>query len=350
MAVRGHQVIFLNASAINQYRNGIQYISVTKEPWSYKSGGVRSKKQAIKFAYQTFNWLRRNPVDVVYSAATPILAIFGVRLGKFSSKSKQIIEWFEIWPLKYWIRYAGKLIGVVGWIIQLFTLQIGDERTIFTKRAENALHKLSFSLRKKNIVLLNGLCDEKIPIDFSQVANSRNDILFLGRFVNEKQTYLAIDCIEKFTKTGWCGHFWIIGHGPLAQVIQNYICERGLQERITILQNASNDRLQDILAKSFLLLHTSRREGYGLVVAEAAYRGVPAILINYPENFAIKLGISPDLVCETDDKSEIVNRIQYAFENQAPLLRQLEVWVRTASKVLSTTASVAHIERLFSQK
>ena len=56
---KGHSVVYLNASGINEFRDGIEFICLTKNPWAYKKGGIRSKRQAISYSSAVFNWLNK---------------------------------------------------------------------------------------------------------------------------------------------------------------------------------------------------------------------------------------------------------------------------------------------------
>jgi glycosyltransferase involved in cell wall biosynthesis len=49
------------------------------------------------------------------------------------------------------------------------------------------------------------------------------------------------------------------------------------------------ERLEQALPRALCLVLPSRREGYGLVVVEAAAHGVPSVVVRAPDNAAVEL-------------------------------------------------------------
>lgn len=340
----GNQVTYFNSSNVNAERQGIRYVSGSKDVWTYRDGGVRSKSQAIRFGFSLFKWLRKEKFDLVYCSSVPIFSILGASLTRHRA-SKLFVEWFEIWSFRYWVRYSGILSGSIGWLIQLLALQLGGQRVVYTKRAEVQVRKLSIS-RKENVLLLSGLCPVKEPKAMLRNQAQKDDIYFLGRFVSEKQPIFAIHCIEKFIQTGWNGRFWIAGTGPLATELKTVVRSKSLQGNVILLENPTDDEIEKISSNSFVLFHPSRREGYGLASVEAAYRGVPSLLINYPDNATVDLEITPKLVSQTDDIHEIVGLLTFAWKNQDQLRLETLNWAQKACKVKSSTSSYMEILKI----
>ena len=119
-----------------------------------------------------------------------------------------------------------------------------------------------------------------------------------------------------------------------------------MQEKVTILRNASDSTVIEKFQSSFALLHLSRREGYGLAVVEAAYNDVPSILIHYPDNAAIDLQINPELICKSDSIGTISEKLMYAFLNQKIIEIQTKTWVEMAIKSKSYQKTIDSIDKL----
>lgn len=347
LANRGHEVIYLNASGVNEFRDGVTYKSITAKSWYYLPGGVRSKRQAINFAFRAFLILLKSEADVVYSTSVPILSTFP--LGALKLVNKRVItfvEWFEIWPLKYWVSYSGLISGLIGWFLQLAALQIGTFRVGYTNRARKLLTRLSLFSRTTNIVILPGLCNPIFSQPF-EPARMRSDISFLGRFVDEKQPVLAIECAIEFIKSGWQGNMWVLGKGPsLDSMMRKLEQEPSYSKQIHIIENPSDHLVESHLLNSFVLLHPSKREGYGLASVEAAYLGTPTLLLNYPNNATVDLRISPELVVNEFTVREIVRKLRFAYENQAELRGRTLDWASQASRIHSSVATVDTLENL----
>jgi glycosyltransferase involved in cell wall biosynthesis len=171
-----------------------------------------------------------------------------------------------------------------------------------------------------------GLCSSE-PKVHSSKTRIREDLVSIGRLVDEKQPRLAIEVVKNFIETGWKGTYWIVGTGPLATDVRQMISEPIFRDQVKFIENGSDEFLSKILSKSFALLHLSRREGYGLALVEAAYLGTPGIMVKYPENASIELKINPDLFCMDDEIKTIIAKLNYAYINQIVERKVTNDWV-----------------------
>ena len=156
LANAGHEVIYLNSRNVNEVRNNVTYVSISESNWTYLKGGSRSKLQALKFASGVRKWLRVNRVDVIYMSSVPILSIFAAIFFKKKDRTPRLVEWFEIWPLKYWISYTNPVIGLIAWLVQTTSLLMGAKVVVFTK----LMAKRAKRIRKRNnsVVIMPGMC------------------------------------------------------------------------------------------------------------------------------------------------------------------------------------------------
>ena len=339
-----NSVTYFNSTAVNETRDEIKYVSVIKDTWSYRKGGVRSKAEAVKFGIRLFLWLRKQEFDLIYCSSVPIFSIFAVSMAK-SQKALVFTEWFEVWSLQYWIRYSGIIAGPIGWLVQSLALQFGDKRFVYTLMAKNAISRANL-LNRNDVHVLPGLCPQS-DVDLEiQENRKRNDVYFLGRFVDEKQPILAIEAIEEFIKTGWHGKFWLLGTGPIAPELEIEIQRRGLEESVNLVLNPTDLQVQEIASNCFALLHPSRREGYGLASVEAAYRGIPSILINYPDNATVELEISSKLVAKKGEIREIVSLLTLAWIEQENFRVETLAWARQASLNRNLRSTSSEIMRI----
>jgi glycosyltransferase involved in cell wall biosynthesis len=168
----------------------------------------------------------------------------------------------------------------------------------------------------------------------------KNDILFLGRFVAEKQPLLAIQSVEKFRSMGWGGTFYIVGTGPLTEDIRQEIVSREMEDYVEVLETAPQDQLDLCFEKSFVLIHPSKREGYGLAMIEAAERGIPTILIDYPENASVDLEISPEYVSQNADPASLAEILMDVFSSQELDHSRLKLWAKEVLPKMNANKSV----------
>ena len=346
LADAGHDVIYLNSRNINEIRNNVTYESLSANSWTYLKGGSRSKLQAFKFATEVRNWLKFNKVDAIYMSSVPILSIFAASIFRKKNRIPRVIEWFEIWSLKYWVSYAGILIGLIGWLVQTLSLLFGVKVIAFTNLMANRAKE--FRRKPHSVILMPGMCSDEVDVSnfFNQ---NRENIVFIGRLVEEKQPMLAIKAVERFISEGWSGFFHIVGTGPLSIDIQKYLDNSMYSSKIVFIENPDDARVKRLLMESFVILHPSRREGYGLVLIEAAYAGTASIIINYPENASTELGIHPTLICSDDKIDTIVGNLKASYVDQVRLRQITEEWVRNASINRTYRESCLAIEHLLKE-
>lgn len=346
LSKHGDEVHYLNSAGVDDVRGKVTYFNITNYEWSYLEGGIRSIRQALKFMLSIIDWTWKNQYDVIYISSVPILSVFAIPVIRIKHpKTIIVVEWLEYWPLQYWCSYKGKMIGVPSWLVQLIALQFGNFRTTYIERTNKRIKSMNLPWVRNKTRLLPGLVDGDLEVDFN-VIQERNDIVFLGRLVEEKQPLFAISIIERFVEQGWNGTFWIIGTGPEEEKIKSAISRSAAGKQMELLLNSPDSLVKEKFNKSFLLLHPSKREGYGLVCVEAAFKGLPTLLINYPENGAVDLCINPELVAKNDDLDAIVTLVEFARENFDVLSQRAIAWSIKALEQRTLTKSVYEIRRL----
>ena len=74
----------------------------------------------------------------------------------------------------------------------------------------------------------------------------------------------------------------ILGDGPLRAEVERLVAETGLNGVVAVPGFVSEERVRDSIRRSLCLALPSTREGYGLVVVEAAAEGVPSVVVAKP--------------------------------------------------------------------
>jgi len=100
--------------------------------------------------------------------------------------------------------------------------------------------------------------------------------LVIGRLQPNKGTGRVLDAWEAVQpQTG--GTLAIVGGGPEREELE----ARGLQG-VEWLGRVPDDRKRELLGAAWLLIHGAYREGWGLVIVEAASQGTPAVAFDAP--------------------------------------------------------------------
>jgi glycosyltransferase involved in cell wall biosynthesis len=78
----------------------------------------------------------------------------------------------------------------------------------------------------------------------------------------------------------------ILGDGPESEATRALVRELGLDGAVEMRGRVASDEVFRTIAEASCLLHPSSREGYGMVIIEAASVGTPSVAVRGPENAA----------------------------------------------------------------
>ena len=168
-----------------------------------------------------------------------------------------------------WFYEANPLVAVMGryilepfWIKRLRNIQI----VTISKSSKQSLE--DYGVRRVSIV----------PIGHHALKSSEfrkesePTLLFIGRLTANKRPGDVIRAFQEVRRTLPNAKLWIIGDGPQRAKLQKYEVEG-----VEFLGRLDEAEKYKRLASAHLLLVTSVREGWGMVVTEAAFLGTPSI-------------------------------------------------------------------------
>jgi glycosyltransferase involved in cell wall biosynthesis len=188
----------------------------------------------------------------------------------------------------------------------------------------------------------NGLTMPSVPVS---PASGIGDpaLVCVSRLVPHKQVERVIDLAERLGdhRPGLRVH--IVGDGPQAGVLAARIAGRGLGDVVTLHGFVSEEDKAALVAGATLHLSTSRGEGWGLSVIEAASLGVPTVAYDVEGlRDAVRDGVTGWLVHDGDDLAGVVERALKELDDPG---RRAEVsdacrrwaaefdWARTADRM-----------------
>src|SRR5439155_10635728 len=112
-------------------------------------------------------------------------------------------------------------------------------------------------------------------------------VVFAGRLIPEKRARAVPPAVARAAARIPALRGEIYGDGPERNAVRAAVARSdGLVEWLGIVEH---DRVHAALARALCLVLPSRREGYGLVVVEAAARGTPSGVVRAPDNAALEL-------------------------------------------------------------
>ncbi len=314
----------------------------------YSARGNRRIWPTIRFGLGVFVHLLRHgrDYDVVQSASFPFFSVIAARLA-FAlrrRRPKLIVDWLEVWPRDYWIDYAGAVFGRVGYAIQQACMRAPDQGVTYS-----AMHEARLGAHRAPVLRLTGLATEMPKAPPSAGPDSVPNVVFAGRHIPEKQASLIPEVIQEARRLDGTIQGTIIGDGPERADIAEAIARRGLGDALQLPGFVSDDELNRALQSASCLLLPSLREGYGLIVIEAAAFGTPCITIDAPDNAAKELivnGIN-GFVVENWSPTNLAEAVVEVVRRGPELRESALDWHRDHWQELSVQSSVERLEQVY---
>ena len=125
-----------------------------------------------------------------------------------------------------------------------------------------------------------------VPVGVDHVANGKMtlkdcaQLVFVGRLVKQKGAHDLIEAIRRVRSRGRACRAVIVGEGPEARHLRE--AARDLGTAVEFVDALRDEELDLLIRRSLALVLPSTREGWGLVLTEAAARGTPYIAYDIP--------------------------------------------------------------------
>jgi len=144
------------------------------------------------------------------------------------------------------------------------------------------------------------------PPEQAQISK-KYDLLFTGSFIHRKGLDILLDALldDRFSST----RVACVGTGPLRRLIEAASETRDIE----ILDDLNQDELRDVYWASRFLVLPSRSEPFGLVVSEALYCGVPAVVSDEPGPMAQVRHLKNGYVVAKESVEELRETLQTAL-------------------------------------
>jgi glycosyltransferase involved in cell wall biosynthesis len=177
----------------------------------------------------------------------------------------------EQWP----VVFPGRL-GRVGWWIEraLAPRIYRGSQYVAVSRATRA-ELMALGVGKERIAVVHNGTEPAPPVTSDRSATPA--VCVLGRLVPHKQVEHAIDAVVAVRRLHPDLELTIVGSGWWEDDLRKYVAEAGAGDIVTFAGHVTEQQKHEILARSWLMLLPSLKEGWGLVVGEAGSHGVPTV-------------------------------------------------------------------------
>jgi glycosyltransferase involved in cell wall biosynthesis len=251
-----------------------------------------------------------------------------------------VVDWFEVWSPAYWREYLGGAAGRVGLIVQRLCARVPQRAFCFSELHAARLREEGL---QGEITVLRGLYAERHDPPSARPADPL--VLFAGRLIREKQPALGVAAVARAAREidGLRGEF--LGEGPDRPALDAAIAEHGVDGIVSAPGFADADTVDTEMRRALCVLLPSRREGYGMVVVEAAARGTPSVVLAGADNAATELieeGVNGTIATggDVDSLAAAIVRVQ---EAGMALRESTAAWFAANAERLSLTHSLEQV-------
>ena len=192
-----------------------------------------------------------------------------------------VVAYFHQLAREVWLYERGNVVGSIGALAERLYLLPYKRAPIITVSDSSAASLRDYGLNGPIRVIV-GCVDEK-PDENLIPKLPPYDIAVVGRIVRSKRIEHCIEAADILSDRGWCGRLVVVGNGEPSYVHSLKVRgQEALGDRIVFKGFVSAAERSAILRAVSCLWVTSVREGWGLVVTEAARHGTPAVAYRVP--------------------------------------------------------------------
>jgi glycosyltransferase involved in cell wall biosynthesis len=175
-----------------------------------------------------------------------------------------------------WCSWFGPVVGRIGWWLESRVAPWVYRRCRYVTVSEHTRGELeALGIDPTRVAVVPNGLDPVPPVEAQR--DPRPLIVAVSRLVPHKRIEHAVETVARLRR-GWPDlRLEIIGCGPSAEPLAALAAELGVADRVTLHGFVDEQTKHEILARSWVHLCPSVKEGWGIVVMEAGAHGVPTV-------------------------------------------------------------------------
>jgi glycosyltransferase involved in cell wall biosynthesis len=344
LSAEGHEITYLTLRQWErderaQIGGGVRVVSAGPRMTLYTAGGRRRTVPPLVFGLGVLWHLLRHGrrYDVVHTASFPYFSLLAAGALRPLERYALVVDWHEVWSRDYWREYLGRVGGEIGYAVQLLCARLPQRAFCFSR-----LHaaRLRGEGLRGEVTVLEGEYAGSLEPPAPRPAESL--VVFAGRMIPEKRAPSGVAGVIAAAERipGLRGVFF--GDGPERGAVFEAIANHGAQQSISAPGFVAAEEVDAALRRALCMLLPSRREGYGMVVVEAAARSTPSIVVAGEDNAATELieeGVN-GFVAASADAEEIAAAIVAVHDAGMALRESTAAWFAANAERLSLEGSL----------
>jgi glycosyltransferase involved in cell wall biosynthesis len=343
LARDGHDVTYLT---LRQWERGtdpgvpgVRVVAVAPGMTLYGANGARRILPPLVFGAGVLGHLllRGRRYDAVHTASFPYFSVLAAAIARPLRCFRLVVDWHEVWTRDYWREYLGRLGGWLGWTVQSLCIRVRQRAFCFSQLN---LERLRDQGLRGEPERLPGLYAG--PRDPGDPAAAEPVVLFAGRHIPEKRVPVLVPALALVRERAPELRGTFLGDGPERSTVLRAITQHGLEGAISAPGFVEADELKRTMRRALCLVLPSRREGYGLVVVEAAAAGTPSIVARAPESAATELIEDGEngFIAESVEPEALAEAILRVLDEGQALRERTAAWFRRNADRLSLERSL----------
>lgn len=175
-----------------------------------------------------------------------------------------------------WSAVLGPVLGRIGWWIESRLsplLYRGCRYVTVSEETRRELAGLGVATTRTTVVH-NG---SEPPPRVNAVRDKDPVLVVVGRVVPHKRVEHAVDVVARLAARWPKLRLEVVGHGWWLDRLAEHVAALDLGDRVTLHGYVSEQDKHEILARSWVHLCPSVKEGWGIAIMEAAAHGVPSV-------------------------------------------------------------------------
>ena len=321
LAAAGHEVTYLTLRQWPRSERGevpgVQVIAVGPRMQLYTESGRRRVLPPLVFGAGVA-WhllLRGSRYEVVHTSAFPYFSLLAAAAARPLGRYRVIVDWLEVWSRGYWREYLGGRAGDIGHAVQAACLRVPQLAFCFARLHERRLREGGV---RGDVVVLPGAYVGSLDAATPKPAD--DVVVFAGRHIPEKRAPAVAGALARARQTVPHLRGAIYGDGPERGEVLRARTLHALEDALEVPGFVDAATLEQALSTALCMLLPSSREGYGMVVMEAASHGTPSVVVSGPDNAAVELveeGVNGVVAASAsaEDLAEAIMRVRSAGED-----------------------------------
>jgi glycosyltransferase involved in cell wall biosynthesis len=150
-------------------------------------------------------------------------------------------------------------------------------KSFFVTESETSINDLvSLGIKKERIFrIVPGINHDLFKL---KKKTDEPSLIYFGGMRNYKRPWLSLELLKKMGEV----QLNVAGSGPSYEKAAQKCKELDLYNRVNFTGRLSDDDLAEVLGSSWINLHFSQTEGFGLSIVEAAACGTPTVALDTP--------------------------------------------------------------------